>query len=184
MTRQRTSSWLLPRECRCTQAQIKAYVAGIAPLAAFLPVRIDVEPISIGSLRSNAHRATNPQGVPMDLEHYAEGPFDEGDPRNEIALSVEVERGVVTAKEWNVVVADDPREAVQISYQAFSMRLGDLLNPKGIWRGSYSGDEGWSLADVQRMSKGEREDAVVAVAISRLAYGPNDERIVDELGGD
>jgi len=140
---------------------------------------------------------TNPQGVSMDFEHYAEGPFDEGDPRNEIALEVKVKRGMVTAREWQSLAGyvDDPADQDKFSYQSFSMLLGSLLDPKARFRGSYSGDEGWSLRDVQELPStpshtasalgrpvSQQQDAIVSVAISRLAYGPNDERVVSHLG--
>lgn len=122
-----------------------------------------------------------------DFTYYGEGPGKEGDPDNTSALSVDLERGVVTARQWDLrdFRDEDPDSEPEWGMQEVRIDLDDLMRSgtkSTKFRQTYSGDLGWSLEDLRAMSAKDRKEAIIAVAISRLAYGPNDESIVEGIG--
>lgn len=100
------------------------------------------------------------------------------------ALRVEVFRGAVHAMEWTNIEAatgeKQPRDR-RWAYQGFDMDIEVLMDGGARWVGAYSGDMPIGIAELVRLRGKAREKAIVARAISRLAYGPNDEAYVDGI---
>ena len=119
----------------------------------------------------------------LDIDYESYGP-EEKDPTN--GLSVFTHGHTVEITEWTDIEAatgDDQPEGEKISKQYAEVELDELFNPKGKHRGSYSGDDrDITLVELADMDDAEREKAIVAAAISFLAYHGGEEEFVDQIG--
>ena len=123
----------------------------------------------------------------IEFDYYAEGPGPEGDEDNESALKVEVGNGNLSISEWSLMPPpDDPAyqkdwEEAPFVRQSAGWELETLFSDQKL-RGNYSDDRGWSLKEVLAMDKEAQRKAVVAVAISAIAYSGGSEEFVKMLG--
>jgi hypothetical protein len=126
----------------------------------------------------------------IEFRYYAQGP-DEKNP--ESGLQVDVRNGNVEFTQWDLTPEpDDPgyredweeRPVVKVSN---ALDLVELMDPSGVWRGSYVGDE--ETVDLDQVvawwGKGETEraeKAIVAAALSYLGYYGGSEEMVEGVG--
>jgi len=119
----------------------------------------------------------------LDIDHESYGP-DKDEP--ESGLKVVTRGHTVEITEWTDIEAangEEQPEGEKISKQYAEVELDELFDPKGVHRGSYSGDDrDVSIVELASMDEEDREKAIVAAAIAYLAYHGGDEEFVNEIG--
>lgn len=123
---------------------------------------------------------------PLEFEYDKTGP-DAKNPESGLRVASNG-YGEIEITEWTLTEAPDD-EAAHEDWEAEPVLRLDayvsadaLLSVKEPHRGSYSGDAGQSYADVLQLDAEAQEAAVVAAAISWLAYHGGDESMVAEVG--
>lgn len=123
----------------------------------------------------------------IEFDYYAEGPGKEGDPNNESAIRVAVDRGEVKIQEWSFrdFRDEDPDSEPEWGLQEVTIDLDDLFAAHARWKGTSGGDDrSTTLEDVVAMTPARQQEAIIRRALSRIGYGPNDESIVRGIGDD
>lgn len=117
----------------------------------------------------------------VDYEKY--GP-DEDEPTS--GLKVLTRGSTVEITEWTDIedaTGEEQPEGEKISRQYAEVELDELLDPRGKHRGAYSRDDrSVSLMELAKMDSEDQEDAIVAAALSYLAYYGGQEEYVDQIG--
>lgn len=126
------------------------------------------------------------QADEIDVSFFDTHPPDAEEPEG--GLQVDVGNGDVRVTEWTLMPEPDDPDAFDdweqrpyVSISA-STSLEELLDPKAVHRGGYTGDEGWDLAEVVAMPKEQQQKAIIGAAISYLAYHGGDEEFVESVG--
>jgi hypothetical protein len=121
----------------------------------------------------------------LEIDYEQFGP-DKKNPTS--GLKVESSRGGKTIEitEWTDIEdanGEEQPDGEKISKQSAEVELDELFDLKGKHRGTYSGDDqGVRLLDLGKMDEDDREKAIVAAAISYLAYHGGEEEFVDAVG--
>lgn len=117
----------------------------------------------------------------LNIDYQSEGP-DKKDPTN--ALRVERNGGYVDISEWTDMYAatGEPADEGDVLRQDARVDLYELLDPTGKHRGIYSGDAKAGLGEILLLEPRDQEKAVVAAAISWMAYHGGEESHVSYVG--
>lgn len=117
----------------------------------------------------------------LNIDYHKEGP-DEDEPTS--GLKVERNGGYIDITEWTDVydATGEPESEGDILRQDARVDIYELLDPASKHRGTYSGDKQNALGDILLMNDREQEKAVVAAAISYLAYFGGEESHVSYIG--
>lgn len=121
-------------------------------------------------------------GIDIDYEQY--GP-EEDEPTSGLRVKAYGD-DEVEITEWTDIeyaTGEDQPEGEKVLRRDVTVDLGTLLDPTAKHRGTYSGDDpGMTVEKLMSLSPEERQEAVVAAAISYLGYHGGTEEYVDAVG--
>jgi hypothetical protein len=119
----------------------------------------------------------------LEIDYEQFGP-DKKNPTS--GLKVDTRGQSVEITEWTDIedaTGEEQPDGEKISKQFTAVELNELFDPKGKHRGTYSGDDKTvGLLELGKMDDEDREKAIVAAAISYMAYHGGEEEFVDAVG--